>query len=331
MWLFYPPVFLYIAALMLRHRSATVFTAANPGILGGGFVGESKSAILASVARVSDAVAPFIVLAADDDRDRRLAIARRFVDRHDFPVVLKPDQGQRGSGVVIVRSPQQLEALVGSVHGDTILQRYVPGVEFGLFYVRRPSETRGRLLSVTDKQLPVVVGDGRRTLERLIWDDTRAVAMARFYVRMNDARRSWIPAAGERVQLSELGTHCRGAVFLDGRHAKTPALEAAVDAIGSRVPGFYFGRFDVRAASLDAFKAGQFTVLELNGVTSEATHIYDPANSVWTAYRTLFEQWRLAFEIGAANRARGVEPTSLGELFKLTAAYRETARGHLAQ
>ena len=41
-WLFYPPVLLYGIALALRHRSATLFTAANPGIPDGGVIGESK-------------------------------------------------------------------------------------------------------------------------------------------------------------------------------------------------------------------------------------------------------------------------------------------------
>ncbi len=57
--------------------------------------------------------------------------------------------------------------------------------------------------------------------------------------------------------------------------------------------------------------------IELNGVTSEATNVYDPKYSLWDAYRILFEQWRLAFEVGAANRERGVEPTSLRELFRM--------------
>ncbi len=46
-------------------------------------------------------------------------------------------------------------------------------------------------------------------------------------------------------------------------------------------------------------------------MSSEATSIYDPANGLLSAYRTLARQWSLAFEIGAANRQRGVAPTSL--------------------
>jgi hypothetical protein len=58
-------------------------------------------------------------------------------------------------------------------------------------------------------------------------------------------------------------------------------------------------------------------VVELNGVTSEATHIYDPSNSLLNGYRVLMKQWRIAFEIGARNRRQGVEPASVRQLFRL--------------
>ena len=65
------------------------------------------------------------------------------------------------------------------------------------------------------------------------------------------------------------------------------------------------------------FMAGRnLKIVELNGVTSEATHIYDPKLSLFDAYRVLFEQWRIAFEIGDLNRARGIRPASVGELLQ---------------
>jgi len=81
---------------------------------------------------------------------------------------------------------------------------------------------------------------------------------------------------------------------------------------------FYFGRFDIRTPSLSDFQQGKnFKVIELNGVTSEATNIYDPRNSLATAYRVLFHQWRIAFEIGAQNRKQGAPPASLRKLASL--------------
>ena len=77
-------------------------------------------------------------------------------------------------------------------------------------------------------------------------------------------------------------------------------------------------RLDLRAPSAECFLEGRdFKVLEINGVTSEASHIYDRKYSLWQAYRVLFEQWRLAFEVGARNRDRGVRPATIGEFLRL--------------
>jgi hypothetical protein len=84
-----------------------------------------------------------------------------------------------------------------------------------------------------------------------------------------------------------------------------------VDAVARRFSGFYFGRFDVRSESVEQLQRGWFAVLELNGVSAEATHIYDPSVSLLEAYRALFRQWRVAFEIGVQNRQLGYRPMSL--------------------
>jgi hypothetical protein len=118
-------------------------------------------------------------------------------------------------------------------------------------------------------------------------------------------------------------------VFLDGSWIKTPELVAKIDEISQSFMGFYFGRFDIRTPSVDDFRAGKnFKIIELNGVTSEATHIYDPKNNLIDAYRVLFAQWKLAFEIGALNRNRGFKPSSARELFAMLSEYRQRARLH---
>jgi membrane protein DedA with SNARE-associated domain len=319
-WAFYPPVVAYIVWLALKYRHLTLFTAANPAMPAGGFVGESKIAILNGLAGAGEFVAKAELIPAATDIAARIAQARRFMRAHgyDFPVALKPDVGERGAGVAIVRSPEQLADFFSGCSGDAIIQEYVPGLEFGIFYYRYPDEERGRIFAITEKQFPKVIGDGRGTLEQLILNDRRAVAMWRFYCAAQQARLDDVPRAGAAVQLVELGTHCRGAIFLDGGQARTARLEAAIDRVSRGYEGFYFGRYDIRVSSAEDLMAGRnFKVLELNGVTSEATSIYDPRNSVFAAWRVLCAQWRIAFEIGARNRRRGVRPASLCELLGL--------------
>ena len=131
------------------------------------------------------------------------------------------------------------------------------------------------------------------------------------------------------MQLVEIGTHCRGPIFLDGRDTITPSLVEAIDRIARTFDGFFFGRFDIRVPSRQDFIAGRnMKIVELNGVTSEATHIYDPKLSLFEAYRVLFQQWRIAFEIGDLNRALGVRPASVADLLRMAREYRRLARGY---
>jgi hypothetical protein len=326
-YVFYPPVIAYIAYLGLRFRGLTLFTAANPAMPAGGFVGESKHEILEHLKGAGSCL-PSSTLLREGPLEDRAEQAEAFMQNHQFsfPVVLKPDAGQRGSGVAVVRSSQQLHEYLGRTSLPIIVQEHVPGREFGVFYVRYPDQKRGRIFSVTEKRMPVVVGDGSRTLEELILEDDRAVCMSDFYLRNNSKRAHDVPAAGEKVQLVEIGTHCRGAIFLDGSYAITPALEETIDRIASTFDGFFFGRFDIRVPTVEDVMAGKnLKVIELNGVTSEATHIYDPKLSLIDAYRVLFEQWRIAFEIGYKNRERGTRPTSAMELLGLIRDYRQLA------
>lgn len=329
-YMFYPPVIVYIAYLGIKFRSWTLFTVANPSIPAGGFVGESKHQILEQLKKASPWL-PCSTLSPCGERAQRLAQAEEFMKRSglQFPVVLKPDAGQRGVGVRIIRSFQQLQEYLTGAAFPVILQEFVPGEEYGVFYYRYPGNSRGRIFSVTEKRMPVLQGDGKHTIEESVLADDRAVCMSDFYLRHNLERSQQVPAPGERVQLVEIGTHCRGAIFLDGGDTITPSLEEAIDRIARGFDGFFFGRFDIRVPSRQDFVAGRnLKIVELNGVTSEATHIYDPKLSLFDAYRVLFQQWRVAFEIGDLNRARGIRPVSVADLLHVTREYRRLAQAY---
>jgi membrane protein DedA with SNARE-associated domain len=320
-WLFQLPVGLWILWLALRHRSPTLFSAANPGLEDGGIVGESKSEILRRLP--PEWVIPWFVL-PPAPLDTRVASAVAGIARAgwSWPVVIKPDVGERGVGVRWAHGRADLEAYLDREPGAVVVQQAHEGpFEVGLFYVRHPDDPRGHLFSITDKRFPVVTGDGRSTLAELIERHPRYRLQADvFLARHADVDR--VPASGELVRLGRAGNHCQGTEFRDGRHLRTPALEAAVEAIARRIDGFHFGRFDVRYASREALARGEgFAIVELNGVTSEATHVYDPDGSLLAAWRTLMTQWSLAFAIGAANRSRGHRPVRLRRLARLLADY----------
>ncbi|MDE2874615.1 MAG: alpha/beta fold hydrolase [Gemmatimonadota bacterium] len=343
-WLFYLPVLAWGVWLAVKHRSLTVFTAANPAFPDGGLVGESKSEILGAIGnrvRVARTVVAGSVAGTDggvradvgtDDGVRAdagdgdvgrgrgvpapLAVAGAV---GGLPVVVKPDVGERGAGVAIVRSEKELRERLAAPESTLIVQEYVPGEELGVFYYRFPGEARGHIFGITEKRQPVVTGDGRRSLGDLIMDDRRLRCQRRVFERTLGAGLDRVPDPGEQVVLEERGNHCFGCEFRDGAHLAAPALAAAIDEVSRSIDGFYFGRYDIRGETMAEIQAGKFIVIELNGVSSEATNIYDPRGSLRAAYGTLFRQWELAFRIGAANRALGAPATPaltlLGRLF----------------
>ena len=327
-WIVYPPVLLYVLWLGLRHRSLTLFCAANPGIEDGGFVGESKAEILESIADRT-AVPRTLALPRVERTGERIEHFRRFADEVGYPVVVKPDAGQRGSGVRIAGSEEEVDEYLRDADLDLLVQEHVAGPEYGVLWTKRPGAAEGRITSITVKLLPEVVGDGNHTLEHLILKDPRAVCMAKTYFKNLAAHLQDVPAPGQRVRLTDLGTHVRGAVFLDGRDLETPELRRRVEEIATSFEGFHLGRFDLRAPDEQAFRDGRgLKVIELNGVTSEPAHIYDPRHSYLTGLRALCAQWRTAFEIGAANRERGAAVPGTLELLRAWHSYRRGQRAH---
>jgi len=323
-WEFWPTVPIYLPVIpivlwqALRHRSLTHVTAANPGMPSGGFVLDSKSEILRAL-EPSGHVAPFALLEPGAGPD---ALATQ-IRRHalDYPLVLKPDSGERGRGVAIVRNPVEAADRLRGLPGPTIVQNFVPGEEFGVFYERPPDCGRGRVTGLTLKLDTRVTGDGVHTLEWLILADPRAVCQARVFLELNRKRLDEVIPAGESVRLNRIGTHSRGAIFRDGGHAMTREMEDAFERVSRHFEGFHLGRYDVRSDSLDALQRGEFRVIELNGVTSEPTQMYH--HGLLHAWRLLAGQWLRAGRIAALNRRAGHRPLPWRELWQRIRASRD--------
>lgn len=319
-WMFYAPVVAHWVLLGLRHGDFSLPTAANPRITTGGLCGESKLSILGQVGpEARDLVAPARGVVARPGGAAAVEAVMREAGLA-YPVVLKPDIGCNGTGVRLARGVADVASYLRAFPaGETVVvQRYVPEPnEAGLFYVRHPDEPRGRITSVTIKQPPVVVGDGRSTLRALVLQDERAGRVPHLYLNRLADRLDHVPGQGEAVQLVFVGNHCKGSIFRDGSALVTEALTDAIERLARSMPDFFFGRIDVRFASTALLRRGAgFQVIEINGVGSEATHIWDPGTKLLDAWRTQFFHYGAAFRIAAANRRRGFKPSGLRVMYR---------------
>ncbi|MEO0367248.1 MAG: carboxylate--amine ligase [Pseudomonadota bacterium] len=314
MWVFYTPIFFWTVLLAARYRGLA-FLSVNPGFPMSGLFGEQKATSL-SYLQGLDELAKFALVLPDEDIDRRLnnSIAKINELSLSYPIVLKPDVGQRGADVAIVRSMEQLREYLLNVSGTLVLQEYVGGEEFGIFYMRNPRREKGGVFSITEKTFPVLVGDGVATIEELMMRNPRTHYMAEYLLKLHADKLDRVLGFDEKFKVVEIGSHCRGSVFLDGASQITAELDSAMDRISAKIPGFYFGRYDIRVPDKESLRNGaQLKVLEVNGVTSESTNIYDPKYSVFTAYKIMFAQWFFAFKIGQENIKLGAQKVSIAQ------------------
>lgn len=322
--LFYAPIALYCGWLSLRHFGLTLPTNANPSLPYSGLVGESKFEVLSKVSDEARGwISPYIRIlnwGGAGGLERTLSEANEALAEAGirYPFVAKPDIGMRGAGVQVVHSPLELKAYARAFPpgANMILQTLVDAEgEAGVFYVRHPGEEKGRIISLTLKYFPRVVGDGQTTLRGLIMHDMRAGKLAHLYLERHKNRLNEVVPAGESVRLAFAGNHCRGTIFRNGNDQITKAMTKRFDALAKSIDNFYVGRFDVRFEDFDAFRKGEgFRIIEINGAGGEATHIWDSRTKLREAYATLMGQFSHLYAIGAKNRRLGHTPTPLKKL-----------------
>lgn len=293
------PVWFVLAA---RARSFFFFSAANPSIEYGGFLMESKKKIYDLLDPV--VYPPTLYFAAGTEA----AAVRRVITTMgmQFPLIAKPDIGGQGRGVKLLQSPADIDSYA-CTQVDFLIQSYIPYPnEVGIFYYRFPGAEKGHISGVVEKKMLAVTGDGLASIRTLLLRNPRYVLQMSALEKQYGATLEEVLPAGEYRELVPYGNHARGALFTDSTHLVTPALEAMMDKLCKSIPGFHYGRLDIRYKDWDSLCKGEsFAVIELNGAGSEPTHMYDPKHSLFFAWKEIIRHWVILWKISRANHANG--------------------------
>lgn len=304
------PLFIYWLWLSIKARSLLYFTASNPGILTGGMFGESKFEILEKIPPSHKPNTLLIQYPASVERVIQLLSENGF----SFPLIFKPDIGERGWMVKKISTTSDVIAYLHQIKTDFIIQEYVDlPLEFSVYYARHPDEQAGKVTSVTMKEMLKVRGDGQHTLQELILAKDRAKLQWENLKITHAARLTEKLKEGEEIELVPIGNHCLGTTFLNRNNLITPKLSESFDRLSKHIDGFYFGRYDLRAASFEDLENGKVKIVELNGCGAEPSHIYHPGASIVQAVKDLFIHWRTIFVISMANHKKGTPFLSLRE------------------
>jgi len=309
--LFYFPVMFYWAWLTLKTRSFFFFTASNPTIEFGGMLGESKDKIFKLI---PDQYIPK-TYQLDATIDLESFKERLKIENINYPFILKPDIGERGWMVELIKTEADLIDYLGRIQVDFLVQEYVPyEVELGVFYYRYPDCDHGTVSSIVMKDMLSVTGDGEKNVEQLMTENVRAKMHIENLRRKSPILLEQIPSHGERIELNSIGNHCLGTTFLNGNHLINNRIIKVFDKVSNQIDGFYFGRYDLRCKSVeDLYNGEHFKILELNGAGAEPAHIYHPGFSLIQAYKDIIHHLRVLADISILNRKNGVPYYSFKE------------------
>ncbi|RED98848.1 hypothetical protein C7460_10940 [Marinoscillum furvescens DSM 4134] len=247
---------------------------------------------------------PETVLIAARDVQHALAAAEQI----GYPMIAKPDKGERGKLVKKIENELQLIAYAKKCPVPFLLQAYVNyPVELGVFFIKPPGSEKGMVTSIVKKEFLTVTGNGTDTVYQLLQADQRAKLLYGFSKPENQTLLQHIPNKDERIIVEPIGNHCRGTQFLDNTKLASPELHAAFSRLTSKIEGFHFGRFDLRCQSIESLtRLEDFQILELNGAGAEPGHIYQPGFSLREAYRTILWHLKALAEISLENHRQGI-------------------------
>ena len=300
--LYYVPLLPFFFMRFLKAGHPNHYLAANPGIRYSGNGTESKHL---SLNLLAPKFRPTSLLVGQGEDPPQIV---RHLEELEigFPLIAKPDRGFRGYLVKKLDSPGELLNYLENVRTDVMILEFIPFQnELGVFYPRLPGKTKGKVTSVTIKKFMKIRGDGRQSLEQLIKNDDRARLYLDIFSIIHKERLNMIPGEGEELVLSVIGNHSKGTQFINGNHLIDERLHALMDRICSPMKGFHYGRLDIKYRDYEALLAGEdFKVLEVNGIISEPTHIYDASHreaSYLNALKTINRHWKIMSEIALVN------------------------------
>ncbi|MDH3651117.1 MAG: ATP-grasp domain-containing protein [Saprospiraceae bacterium] len=301
------PTILFWLYFSAKSRHPFFFSTVNPEIETGGVFGESKIHILSKFR--PDAIPKTLFFQASDTSMSGVT-SRMAEEKISFPVVLKPNVGERGFMVEKIGGAAELEKYLTNANVDFILQEYVDfPLELSVLYHRFPKSNQGKITSICIKQNLKVRGDGVSTVEKLIQSKPRAKLQLKRFRKSKNGLLNMVPEFGEDVLLEPIGNHCRGTMFLNGNDFISQKLTDTFDRLAQSLEGIYYGRFDMKCNSFEQLETGTgYRILEFNGVASEPAHIYDPSYSVLKGYRDIFQHWKIIYSIGKIQAKAGVLP-----------------------
>jgi hypothetical protein len=323
-YMFYLPVVPYAFYLALKSKSFGFFSAVNPAFEGSGNGFESK---YTTVQLIPKKYRPKTIYIKTGEKITNI-LPKLAAKNIEFPLIIKPDIGFRGLLVKKINSENELTEYINKYNSiPLLLQEFIKFEnECGIFYHRIPDKKNGVITSITLKKYLAVVGNGTSSLLELIKNDNRAKIYVTLISELNKDKLLTVPQKGKEVILNRIGNHSKGTQFINGNHLINKELTDFFDLLNYSISDWYYGRIDIKYNNFNELIKGEnFKIIEINGIISEPTHIYDASKgNYFQALKSIKNHWKIAYNIGVKNnKLNNVSFTNLQYLIKLYFKYKK--------
>jgi hypothetical protein len=288
----------------IKARAFWFFSPVNPTLEFSGFEGESKKEMYEQLPKSYYPKTIFVT----HDRNTGELIEQVWLEGFSYPVIAKPQIGMQGILVRKLKNEQQLKDYHIHIPVDYIIQDFVDlPLEFSVFHIRYPGQTKGKVTGFILKEYIEVTGDGSSTLLHLIQHHPKAKYREEEMRHLHEENLFNVIPAGQKYMLSFTGNHNRGARFINLHNQIDQKLCDVFDKISNQAGQFYFGRYDLKCTSIEDLKEGKnISILEYNGAGAEPNHIYDCGMSYLNALKEVVRHWEDLYRIGRINFKNGV-------------------------
>ncbi len=291
--------------LAVRYRTTPFHLIySNPTLPYGGMEIGSKQECMVPF-KGAEAYLEQVLIQKDLDQKSKLETAKEFLKFNTFPIIAKPDLGSVARGVRTIHNFKQLETLLSQIPVDYMLQEFTKYKhEYGVFFCKIPGEQKGRVISLTEKIIPAVTGDGKSTVRELLEREPR-YKYSRSAILKYSMVLDKIPEQGKLQEMIEVGSLPFGALYRDRGGLICDELHDWVNNLLESQPEFHYGRFDMKMKDPSSLKSGKnVKIIELNGFMSEQIQIYDLKHSLFFGISQAFKCCNRAYKIAGLNKKR---------------------------
>lgn len=288
----------------LRSGSLWFFTPSNPSLSFGGFEGEGKREMYDQLPPETFAKSIYIspVLSFNE-------VEKLVVDNHyKYPFAVKPDIGTMGFMFRRIENTDQLKKYHDKMPSNYIIQDWVTyPIEVSVFYYRFPDQQKGNITGFLKKEFLQVTGDGRSSLWQLIQGYDRVQFRLEEMKTKHEQKLNDIIPEGEIYILSHALNLSRGGKMVSLAHENDARLLKVFDDLSHHAKHFYYGRYDIKCASIEDLKQGKnYSILEYNGSGAEPHHAYGNGNTLWQAQKIFLYHWKILYQISKYNHKHGI-------------------------